>query len=246
MTSRSAHASSSAKRGGLVRTRRTSGRGLPQRPRPLSAPAWRVIASSLAAFCGLAAVLAYVVAAGSGPAASSPGQAAYAGPNPGATKPVPQVRVAAPAVPVALPSTGAIPLPAGDQPQVTAWMAGSAGAALSVVTGQAGDVAQARGLRQYAEMRQYCSELASSVSAAQADAPIPDAAMQAQYQKALSELAKAAETCQAGISRQSDGGQYVATTENRADLSASASALASGSMDLYQATGQISDLGQGS
>jgi hypothetical protein len=245
MTSRNAHASAAIRRDWLIRVRRTLTAGLPSWVRSRPRSALLVAVPSLAAFLGLAVVLAYVVA-GSGPAASRPSPAAYSSPNPDTTEPVPQFHVPAPVVPVSLPSTGAIPLPAYDQPQVTAWKAGSGGTALSAVTSQAGDVAQARGLKQYVEMKQYCSQLASSVSQAQADAPIPDAAMQAQYQKALAELAKAAAACQAGISEQPDGEEYVATTENPADLSASASDLALGSKELYQATGQISDLGQGS
>jgi hypothetical protein len=189
-------------------------------------------------------VLVYVVSAGSAAAAPRPRSVAYASPNPDTTEPEPTFHVPAAVVPVALPSTGAIPMPSSDQPQVKAWKAGSGGTALSAVTSQAGAVAQASGLKQYVEMKQACVKLASSVSTAQADPPIPDAAMQAQYQQALSELAKAASKCQAGIAEQPDGDEYVATTQNAVDLSASASALASGSADLFKATGQISDLAQ--
>jgi hypothetical protein len=244
MTSRNAHASASRRPGWLIRTGQTLTAGLPSGLLPPRRTAWRVIVPALVALCGLTAVLVYVFTA-SGPA-TGPRPAAYSSPNPDTTEPEPQFQVPAAVIPVSLPSTGAIPLPADDQPQVRAWKDGSGGTTLSALTSQAGDVGQARGLKEYVEMKQDCSELASSVSAAEAGAPIPDAAMQAQYQKALSELAKAAATCQAGISEQPDGDEYVATTENQADLSASAADLAAGSKDLYEATGQISDLGQGS
>jgi hypothetical protein len=242
MTSRNARASASPKLGWLIRIRRTLTAGL-RRP---GKTAWLVIVPSVAVFCGLAGVLVYVLTGGGSAPTARARPVAYASPNPDTTEPVPQFHVPAPVVPVALPSTGAIPLLADDEPQVKAWKSGSGGTALSAVTSHAGAVAQARGLKEYVEMKQECSELASSVSEAQAGTPIPDAAMQAEYQKALSELGKAAAGCQAAISEQPDGEEYVATTENSADLSAVASELAAGSQDLYVATGQISDLGLGS
>jgi len=202
---------------------------------------WLVIVPAVAGAVALASVLAYVIAGGSQPAPPHP--VAYASPNPDTTEPTPQFHVPARVVPVTLPSTGAIPLPVAEQPQARTWRAGPGGAALAAVLSQAGDVAQASGLRQYVEMKQACVNLAASVSQAQAAPPIPDAAIQASYAKALSELAKAAAKCEAGISERPDGEEYVATTENQADLSVAARELAAGSADLYQATGGISALG---
>lgn len=242
MTSRGAHAPAEPKTSWLARRLRTLRQALP----PLLQPAARsrrvLIVSSIAAFCGLTAAGVFVTAGGSPPAHQRP--LAYSSPNPDTTEPAPQFHVPAPVAPVALPSTGAIPMPSGAQPQVQTWKAGPGGKALGGVTSQAGAVAQASGQKQYVEMRQACSALAASVASAQAAPAIPAAAMQAKYQQALSELATAAAQCQAGIAEQPDGDEYVATTQNPADLKASAAALAAGSKDLYQATGQISDPGQ--
>jgi hypothetical protein len=233
MTSHGAHAPAEPK-----------ARWLPPLLQPAARSRWVLIVSSVVAFCGLTAAGVYVTAGGSpGPAHQRP--LAYSSPNPDTTEPAPQFHVPAPVAPVALPSTGAIPMPYGAQPQVQTWKAGRGGKALGAVTSQAGAVAQASGQKQYVEMRQACSALATSVASAQTAPAIPAAAMQAKYQQALSELATAAAQCQAGISEQPDGDEYVATTQNPADLKASAAALAAGSNDLYQATGQISDLGQG-
>lgn len=204
-----------------------------------------VIVSSLVALSGLTAVLVNVFVVSSAPPASDNRRpAANAKPNPDATEPVPVFHVPAPVVRVVLPNTGAIPLPSGAKPAAAAWISGRGGALLTAVTSQAGDVAQASGLKQYVQMKQACVTLAASVSSAQSGPPIPVADMESQYQKALSELAKAAAACQAAISEEPDGDEYVSTTENSADLSASALALAAGSRDLYQATGQISNLAQ--
>jgi hypothetical protein len=245
MRSRNAYASASAELGRLMKIGATFTAGLPSWLRLHRRSRWLVIVPSLVAFCGLTAAVVYVVTAAGSPASQRPRPVAYASPNPDSTEPAPEFHVPAPVVPVALPSTGAIPLPVHDQPPVKAWKAGTGGAALDAVTSQAGAVAQASGLKEYVEMKQACSNLAASVSSALAGPPIPNAAMQAHYQQALSDLGAAAAKCQAAISEQPEGEEYVATTQNPADLSASAAALVSGSKDLYQATGQISDLGQG-
>jgi hypothetical protein len=203
-----------------------------------------VIVPAVVGAVAVAAVLAYVIGSRSQPAHPRP--VAYASPNPDTTKATPKFHVPAQVVPVTLPSTGAIPLPVAEQPQARTWKAGRGGVGLTAVFSQAGDVSQAAGLREYVEMKQACSKLGASVSQAQAGPPIPDAAMQAKYSKALSELGNAAADCQAGISEQPDGDEYIATTENQTDLSVSATDLAAGSTDLYQATGGISVLGQGS
>jgi hypothetical protein len=243
MTSRNARATARAKPMWLMKTGSALKAAMPSRLRLPGRSRWLVIVPSLAAFCGATVVLVYVLTTAGSPATSRP--AANASPNPDTTEAVPVFHVPAPVVPVTLPRDGAIPMSAGAAPQVKAWKGGTGGTALADVTSQAGDVAQASGQKQYVEMKKACSELAASVSSAQTDPPIPDAAMQKQYQKALSELAQAAASCQAAITEQPEGEEYVATTQNSADLTAAAAALASGSTDLYQATGQISDLGQG-
>ncbi len=211
------------------------------RPRPV------LIVSSVVALLGLAAGLTFVFAAsGSRPAtASRLRPIASARPNPDTTEATPQFHVPARVVPLPLPSSGALPLPSSDQVEAAEWKSGEGGAALSAVTSQAGAVGQASAMKLYVEMKQACENLATSVSSAQSGPPIPVVAMEALYQKALSELATAAAVCQAGISEQADGDEYVLTTQNSADLSASIAALALGSKDLYEATGQISDLGEG-
>jgi hypothetical protein len=264
MTSRNARASARAKPGWLTRAGsalkavRPSGLRLagsprwigpalkavrPSRLRLAGRSRWLVIVPSLAALCGATAVLVYVLTSAGPPA--TPHSAGNASPNPDTTEAVPVFHVPAPVVPVTLPRDGAIPMSAGAAPQVKAWKAGNGGTALAAVSSEAGQVAQASGQKQYVEMKKACSELATSVSSAQDDQPIPDAAMQKQYEKALSELAQAAASCQAAITEQPEGEEFVATTQNLADLSTAAAALASGATDLYQATGQISDLGQG-
>ena len=243
MTSRNARASARAKPVWLMKTGSALTAAMPSRLRLPGRSRWLVIVPSLVAFCGATAVLVYVLTTGGSPATSRP--AANASPNPDTTEAAPVFHVPAPVVPVTLPRDGAIPMAAGAAPQVKAWKAGNGGTALAAVASQAGEVAQASGQKQYVQMKKACSELAASVSSAQADPPIPDAAMQQKYQKALSELGQAAASCQAAITEQPEGEEFVATTQNSAELAAAAAALASGSTDLYQATGQISDLGQG-
>jgi len=242
MTSRNGRATAGAKPGWLIKTGSALRAVLPSRLRLARRSRWLVIVPSLVALGGATAVLVYVLTSGGSPATARSG--GNAGPNPDTTEAVPAFHVPAPVVPVTLPRDGAIPMSADAAPQVKAWKAGNGGTALAAVTSEAGDVAQASGQKQYVEMKKACSELAASVSDAQDDQPIPDTAMQTQYQKALSELAQAAASCQAAITEQPEGEEYVATTQNSADLSAAAAALASGATDLYQATSQISDLGQ--
>lgn len=205
---------------------------------------WLLVLPSALVFAGLVAGLVSVLAASGNAPAPRPGPAALNHPNPDSTEPPPRFQVPAQVVPVALPSTGAIPLPVTEQPQVTAWNAGPGGSALKKVSRQAGTVAQASGLKHYTDMKSACSQLAVSVVTAQDGPPIPVAAMQRLYRQALTELASAAGQCRAAISEQPDGDEYVATTENQDGLRAAAAALASGTRDLFRATGQIAALGQ--
>jgi hypothetical protein len=205
---------------------------------------WLVIVPSVLVLFGLVAGVTYVVVSSApGPARLRP--AAASSPNPDTTEAVPQFHVPAQVDPVALPSTGAIPLPTYAQPQAKTWKAGPGGAALKTVSDRAGAVTQAQGQKLYVAMKAACTQLATSVTTAQDSPPIPDAAMQALYQKALTEFATAAGQCKTAIFEQPDGEEYVATTENQSELRTVAGALSSGSKDLFQATEQISTLDQG-
>jgi hypothetical protein len=247
-SSRGEHASVSSTRGRLARPSWLAAPPWLWRvARPTGWPSrrgWLVIAPSVLILFGLVAGVAFVVIS-SGPAPTGLRPLAAASPNPDSTEPVPQYHVPAQVEPVALPSTGAIPLPTYEQPEVKTWRTGPGGEALKTVSNQAGNVAQAEGLKEYVEMKASCDQLATSVTAAQDAPPIPDAAMQALYQKALTEFATAAGQCQTAISEQPDGEEYVATTENAGELRAATAALSSGSKDLFQATGQIATVDQG-
>lgn len=220
------------------RSGRLAGSPWAGRPGWLS-PRWLVVVSCVLAFAGLVGGVVYVFAAGGGVPAAQSRPAARSSPNPDSTEPVPQFQVPAQAVPVALPSTGAIPLPTTEQPQVTAWDSGSGGAALSAISTEASTVAQAAGLKEFTAMRAACSKLTSSVHVAQAAPPIPDTAMQQVYAAALSELGQAASACQAAISEKTDGDEYIATTENKPALDAAQTVLASASEELFKATNAI-------
>lgn len=198
---------------------------------------WLVIVPSVLAAAGLVAGVAYVIADGGSGPAPRPRPAALSSPNPDTTKPVPQYHVPAQLVPVALPSTGAVPLPTSAQPQVTAWKAGRGGSALKTVSAAAGSVAQESGLKEYAPMKAACSQLGAGVQAALAAPPIPVAAMQELYQKALSGLGRAASECQSAISEQPDGDEYIATSEDKSVLNQAQSALATAARELFTATG---------
>jgi hypothetical protein len=220
-------------------------------PGPIPKRAWFVLVPSVLAVIGLSFALVNVLAA-PGPhgtaalgAGSHPSALGSASPNPDSTEPVPTFQVPAKAIPVTAPRTDALPLPKDLQAQVRAWDAGRGGAALAAVSTQVGDVTQASGLREYVAMRAACSRLATSVATAQASPPIPDAAMQTAYATALTKLARGARECRAAISQQPDGDEYIVTTENPAKLRASAAALASGSHDLFRATGEIVALRHG-
>jgi hypothetical protein len=236
------HASVSGTRGWLAKPSwlLVSAR-LARRPRWSSRRGRVVIAACALAFCGLVAGLTYVgVNGGSG---APLGPLAGGSPNPDSTQPVPRFNVPAQVDPVALPSTGAIPLPTYEQPQVKTWQSGPGGAALKQVSNQAGNATQAEGLKLYVEMKAACTQLAVSVTTAQDAPPIPDTAMQALYLKALQELGTGAGECKTAIFEEPEGDEYVATTENTGVLRAAAAALRSGGRDLFLATSQIATLG---
>jgi hypothetical protein len=208
---------------------------------------WLVIVPSVLAVMGLSVALVYLIAAGSPhPAASSGGPVGTsASPNPDATEAAPLAPIKPRVVAVAAPGSDALPLPKGLRAQVKAWDAGSGGAALAAVSNQFGNAMQAGGVREYVEMKRACLKLAASVKTAQAEPPIPDAAMQELYAKALSMLVNGASDCVAAISEQPDGDEYNVTTENPTMLHTAMSALSGGSKDLYRATAEIVILSRG-
>ena len=142
------------------------------------------------------------------------------------------------------PSGGALPLPPAQKTQATAWAAGSGGAELAAVSSHLGQAMQAGGTRRYVEMRTACGRLASDVKTAQAGPPIPEAAMQALYAKALADLAMGATNCQAAVSQQTDGGEYILAHVNTAILHQSTAALVAGARELFQATAEIQTAGR--
>lgn len=166
-----------------------------------------------------------------GPAAASPaGSSPRAGSAPtGATSPAP----GRPA------GTYVAPLPPRVRASLRSWAAGSGGAALARVSGQLGACAQAGGLQLYLVMKQACTQLSAAVTAAAAGPPIPDAAMQHQYARALATLAAAAGRCRAAISVHGSGGEDITTAVNRALFRRARAELAAGSNELYLATSQI-------
>jgi hypothetical protein len=134
---------------------------------------------------------------------------------------------------------GALSLPTSMKSGVLAWHAGRGGADLATVSSQAGTALQAAGIRQYATMKNACGQLAGGVSAAQAGPPIPVAAMQNLYAKALAELAQGAADCRAAISSSPTGDETVKTEVNATTLHKSMSELAVGVNNIFRATAQI-------
>lgn len=138
-------------------------------------------------------------------------------------------------------TAGALPLPGKQKAQIAAWKSGRGGTALAAVSAQLGSVTQSGAVGKYVEMKAACSSLAASVRTAQAEPPIPVAAMQAMYAQALANLAKGAADCYNAISEQGQD-ELTLTHENSALLSASQSALNTGAKELYKATAEIAAL----
>ena len=136
---------------------------------------------------------------------------------------------------VAVHANTAAVLPQG----VAAWDAGYGGAAQAAVSKQLGNVLMSYGFHQLPSMKQACGMLTAAVTRAAANAPIPDAAMQMSYQRALAELAKGAADCQAGISTRLQGVEDVVVHEDAPAVNQAMSVLAAGAKDLYQATAKI-------
>jgi hypothetical protein len=122
--------------------------------------------------------------------------------------------------------------------QILRWTAGPGGQALAAVSSHMGSAMQAAGIKLYAPMKLACAELASDVGTAQAGPPIPDAAMQRLYAKALAGLSTAAADCRSAISV-AQGDEATSVHVNEALLSQSRLEFASVSKVLYQATAQL-------
>jgi hypothetical protein len=97
---------------------------------------------------------------------------------------------------------------------------------------------QAAGAKLYPSMKQACVSLASDIQTAQAGPPIPDAAMQRMYDRALVTLSQAAAYCQRAISV-SDDGEDSTVHVLEGPLEQSRTELAAGSNTLYQATAEV-------
>jgi hypothetical protein len=115
------------------------------------------------------------------------------------------------------------------------WRVGRGGAALSAVEKELGTAMQSAGVRLYATMRLSCVSLALDIRTAQAGPPIPDAAQQRLYARALAGLSGAAADCRNAISMHSSGDESVGTHVHQALLSQSRAEFAAMSTKLYVA-----------
>jgi hypothetical protein len=134
---------------------------------------------------------------------------------------------------------GALSLPADMKGSLTSWQAGPGGKDLTAVSAQMGTALQAAGIKQYTTMRYACTQLASSVAAAEAGPAIPDAAMQQLYAKALAELAKGAEDCRTAISVKPSGDETVQTLVDTTMLHQATSELSAAATDIFRSTAEI-------
>ena len=124
--------------------------------------------------------------------------------------------------------------------QIQRWREGPGGSYLASVTSQMGAAMQAAGVKQYGAMRMTCTTVASEVRAAQAGPPIPDAAMQRLYAKALAGLSSAAADCRQAISEHPEGDEDLEIHLNHALLDQARLEFAAASKKLYRATAEIS------
>ena len=132
----------------------------------------------------------------------------------------------------------ALPLPKKLQPAVARWDA-HGNKALAALSVQFGTVLQSAGVKQYVPMKMACVRLATEAAALRAGPPIPDAAMQGLYAKALADFAQGAAACKAAVSEWRIGDETVDTRVNPAQLHRSLSLIAAGATDLYRATAEI-------
>jgi hypothetical protein len=173
-------------------------------------------------------------AAGTGSLATGKNGAAATSPSHSPAAPTTTPAVTSPGLPKTV-----LRYPSGLRDQVKRWKAGPGGVALSAVTQQVGVAAQSAGLGLYPQMRRTCVSLDASIQAARAAPPIPDAAMQKLYEKALAELSGAAADCQQAISEKQEGVEDIAIHENKTLLNRSRSEFAVGLKELYDATAAI-------
>lgn len=154
-------------------------------------------------------------------AAGKAGASGTAGakPRPTSTAPIP---------PTPEQQAASIHVPAALAAALRTWNTGSAGRALSAISGEVGSALQSSGSKNYVAMKSACGNLATSIAAAGKLAPLPDATMQSHYTAALSGLAKAASDCRSAISEQPQGDEFVHTTTNASVLQLAQSELTSG------------------
>jgi hypothetical protein len=107
------------------------------------------------------------------------------------------------------------------------------------VTSQFGAVTQSAGLKQYANVRTACEILTGDLKTAQAAPPIPDAAMQKLYAKALRRMAAAAAECINAISVKPYGDEDLRTKEKTTLLDHSLGGFDAAAKELYRATAYI-------
>ena len=133
---------------------------------------------------------------------------------------------------------GALALPESMQDSVLKWQSGPGGRDLAILSKQLGQALQAATFRQDSQTEYLCIQLASSVATAKAGPPIPDAAMQKLYAKALAELAKGAADCGTAISVKANG-ESVRSHIDMTMLHLSISELSMGATDVFRSTAEI-------
>jgi hypothetical protein len=124
------------------------------------------------------------------------------------------------------------------------WWAGSGGATLTAVEAHMGNAMQAAGLKFYSPMSLACTTLASDINTAQAGPPIPYAAMQRLYARALDGLSVAAADCRAAISVHANGEEDIEVHLDKVLLNRSRAEFAAMSKKLYTATAEVQALGR--
>jgi hypothetical protein len=204
--------------------------------------------------CLCVAAAGVAVAVFASPGGGSAGQ--VAGPDNGQAAPANTPGAQPAALPPSSPSTSR-PQPPGSglaksvlrwpprlNRQIRRWEAGPGGKALAAVEEQMGTAMQSASLRLYPSMKLSCAGLASQISTAQAGPPIPDAAMQRQYARALSRLSRAAADCRSAISVDQTGDESEQTHVNGPLLKRSRLEFAEASATLYRAIGAIESLGR--
>jgi len=206
---------------------------LPDRfSRVLSDPQWRVVAGVLAVVAVVALAAPYlpgkvgIVSAG-GASVHAAGQGtAGAKPGPATAKPIP-------------PTPEQLATGTSVAPKLAAalrtWDRGPGGRELVQIQSDVGAALQSGGMKSYAVMKVACASTGTSVSAAAARPPIPDATMQSKYSAALSMLAKGASDCRSAITEQRTN-ESVSTKENPTTLQLAQSEMNSGITSLAAIT----------